>query len=227
MKIGRRLAIKILNASKFALGRLEGGEIPRLDAVTEPIDLDILAELRRLVEETTKAFAEYDYARALERTEQFFWAFCDDYIELVKVRAYDLERPEANASARAALALVLSALQRLFAPFLPFVTEEVWSWWHEGSVHRAPWPRSDEFGTSAPNGVFGAARDVLGAVRREKTEAKVGMRAVVESAVISGSDERLNQIRAAQSDIADAGSITNFVFTNGDDKVDVTLAASE
>jgi hypothetical protein len=53
------------------------------------------------------------------------------------------------------------------------------------------------------------------------------MRAVVESAVISGSDERLNQIRAAQSDIADAGSITNFVFTNGDDKVDVTLAASE
>ena len=106
----------------------------------------MLSELATLIDETTTAFEQYDYARALERTEQFFWAFCDDYIELVKIRAYSEDDLDGNASARAALATALSVLQRLLAPFMPFVTDEVWSWWHDESIHSAPWPRRSELG---------------------------------------------------------------------------------
>src|SRR4029079_18461254 len=134
--------IKILNASKFTLN-IASEQRSRTDdlvAVTDPLDRSMLATLADLVDEATAAFDSFDYARALERTERFFWSFCDDYLELVKGRAYGSGTPDGASSAKATLSLALSALQRLLAPFLPFVTEEVWSWWMEGSVHRAAWP---------------------------------------------------------------------------------------
>ena len=179
MKIGRRLAIKILNASKFALGRLGDGPVPGIEAVRDPIDAALLTHLTALVEAATAAHEGFDYARALEITETFFWSFCDDYVELVKARAYGEGDPAGADSARATLALALSALHRLFAPFLPFVTEEVWSWWQEGTVHLAPWPDPTETRMDAGGRRDGARRSrprcsARCAGRRPRTSAPCG-----------------------------------------------------
>ena len=228
MKIGRRLAIKVLNASKFVLGRLE--DVPGADEVTEPIDRDLLALLGELVTEATVAFDAYDYARALERTESFFWSFCDNYVELVKIRAYGEGDEAATRSARAALATALSVLQRLLAPFLPFVTEEVWRWWHDGSVHLAPWPTVEELRLvdgPTPGTIYHPVCDVLEAVRREKSTAKVSQRAEVARCVVAGPAPLLEAVGLAQGDLAAAGTITAFETREADEvAVEVALAAS-
>jgi valyl-tRNA synthetase len=170
MKVGRRLAIKMLNAARFALLQAE----PR-GPITEPLDRGMLTALARLVEESTEQLEAYDYARVLERTESFFWTFCDDYLELVKSRRYGDFGTEAAASANSAMLVALSTLIRLFAPYLPFVTEEVWSWWHQGSVHTAAWPTAAE--VVAPIGgadesalaVREATQHALAEVRRLKS----------------------------------------------------------
>src|SRR5207302_2543690 len=172
--VGRRLAIKALNVTKFVLG-LGSGAHPA-GAVTEPLDRSMLAQLASLVEEATGSLDGYEYHRALERSEGFFWKFCDDYVELVKVRAYgtDAGTDSPGASARGALGVALSTLHRLFAPFLPFVTEEAWSWWQAGSVHRAPWPTVEPLLVAAGDGdpmVLDVAAKVLAEVRKAKTSA--------------------------------------------------------
>ncbi|MEU6752695.1 valine--tRNA ligase [Spirillospora sp. NPDC046719] len=217
IKVGRRLAIKILNASKFVLGL---GEVDRDAAVTEPLDRAMLASLSGVVADATEAFEGYDYTRALERTERFFWEFCDDYLELVKARAYG-EGPEAQ-SARAALRSALSVLLRLFAPVLPFVTEEVWSWWRKGSVHAASWPLPGELPAGGDPAVLAATGEALRQVRKAKSEAKASMRADVSRAVVRGAEAG----RVSRSDLAAAGRIAELTLESApaDLTVDVTLA---
>jgi valyl-tRNA synthetase len=185
MKVGRRLAIKILNAARFALMQAE----PR-GPITEPLDRGMLTALARLVDESTGHLEGYDYARVLERTEAFFWAFCDDYLELVKGRRYGDFGSEAAASANSAMLVALSTLLRIFAPFLPFVTEEVWSWWRPGSVHTATWPTAAEVVASiggADEGALAvreATQGALAEVRRIKSLRKKPTKAVINKAVV-------------------------------------------
>ena len=218
MKIGRRLAIKILNASKFSLGRLAAGPVPGPAAVTEPIDRALLARLADVVRESTAAFEEFDYARAQEFAEAFFWSFCDDYVELVKTRAYGEGDAAAADSARATLALALSVQLRLFAPFLPFVTEEVWRWWQPGSVHRAAWPSVSELEGAASGewSVLQVAGDVLGAIRRAKTTEKRSMRAKVRRLAVSGPADVLKAVEAARGDLTDAGGVEELILVASD-----------
>jgi valyl-tRNA synthetase len=225
IKVGRRLAIKILNASKFVLGL---GEVPAATPVTEPLDLSMLASLADVVREATAAFEANDYTRSLERTERFFWNLCDDYLELVKSRAYGEAGVDegAAASARAALRAALSVVLRLFAPILPYVTEEVWSWWQEGSVHRAPWPVTGELPGGGAPAVLAATSDVLRQVRRAKSAAKVSMRAEVEHAAIRGASTR----DLAETDLRAAGRIADLRLETVPEEgftVDVVLAVTE
>ena len=235
IKIGRRLAIKLLNASKYALGvgSTTAGE------VTEPLDRSMLAALADLVAEATKAFDLFDYARALERTEAFFWSFCDDYLELVKNRAYGADGDEGQASARTALGLALRTLLQLFAPVLPFVTEEVWSWWQDGSVHRSSWPDADDLravaeaeaadaGYEPGPEVLAVAAAVLGEVRRAKSEAKRSMRAPVTSVTVTDTPDRLALMRLAVADVRSAGHIAALEMVEGGAfSVAVTLAPED
>lgn len=177
--------------------------------VSEALDRAMLAALGQTVQLATAALDAYDYTRALETTERFFWDFCDDYVELVKARAYGELAGDAGArSARAALRLALSVQLRLFAPFLPFVTEEAWSWWRSDSVHTATWPRRDELGAvAAGSDAFGAASAAIGAVRKAKSEAHVSMRTEVSRARIAWRPEGLEFLRSVLGDVQAAGRI--------------------
>jgi valyl-tRNA synthetase len=232
MKIGRRLAIKVLNASKFALSFAGDGEVPLDPAlVTEPLDRAMLAGLADVVERATAALTAYDHTRALELTETFFWTFCDDYLELVKDRAYGADAAEgtppsaATVSARTSLGLALDTLLRLFAPVLPFATEEVWSWWREGSIHRAAWPVAEPLRAAAGDAdplVLGAAGTALAALRKVKSEAKVSQRTVlteVELAVPAGT---LGGVQLAFEDIRSAGRVAELVLV-ADDSLEVPV----
>jgi len=176
MKIGRRLAIKLLNAARFALSF----EMPQgVTEVTEEIDLSMLASLSDVVRTATDAFASYDHTKALETAESFFWTFTDDYLELVKDRAYGAQfSDQERGSAVIALRSALSVLVRLFAPFLPFASEEVWSWWQEGSVHQAAWPTVDELKGSTPN-LMGLTSEALILIRKSKSDLKLSMKAEI------------------------------------------------
>jgi valyl-tRNA synthetase len=237
MKVGRRLSVKLLNASKFALAELP----PPGESLTHPLDRALIARLASVVADATESFEAYDYARALERAEGFFWWFCDFYLELVKGRRYDPD-PQVSASVSLALRLSLSVFQRLFAPFLPFVCEEVWSWWQEGSIHLAPWPDADGLtasasgaGASAPDATangrsvediaLDVTADVLRAVRKAKSEAREPMRAPVRRVLVRDSAERLAALALGEDDLVAAGAIERLELAeSGEFAVEVVLA---
>jgi valyl-tRNA synthetase len=233
MKVGRRLAIKLLNASKFALGVIGDDPTAHLDgAVTAPLDRSMLAALAALVTDATNAFEAYDYARALERTERFFWGFCDDYVELVKQRAYGGSGDAGADSARAALAVALDALLRLFAPHLPFVTEEVWSWWREGSVHHTAWPDAEPIGRAAggetSDAAYGIAADVLAEIRKAKTVAQRSLRTDVTRATVSTTPVLVAIFNSVRDDVRGAGRVDVLETGEADDlRVDVELAPAD
>jgi valyl-tRNA synthetase len=206
MKVGRRLAIKILNASRFVLS-MEAEPGP----VTEPLDRSMLATLAGVVHEATEAFEAYEHAKVLDLTERFFWAFTDDHLELVKQRAYGVQGDGPASSAVGALRPALGILQRLFAPFLPYVTEEVWSWWQEGSIHRSAWPSSEEAiaagGEHGHPDVAETAAAVLSEIRKAKALAKVSLRTPAERVVVHDTAGRLARLAQAEADLREAGNV--------------------
>ncbi len=220
IKVGRRLAVKILNASRFVLGfdRPEAAGA----AVTEPLDLAMLARLADVITRCTAALGDYDHAGALQAAEQFFWHFCDDYLELVKPRAYAADQDPGRAgSAVLALRLALSVVLRLLAPMMPFVTEETWSWFNSGSIHRAPWPVADEFGGAATSRTGSAAlasqrdagagldvaAEAIRAIRKAKSEARLAQKAGVSRVVVRGAVSGLAVLETVLSDVVAAGNV--------------------
>jgi valyl-tRNA synthetase len=225
IKVGRRLTIKVLNASRFALS-IEAGD----GTVTEALDRSMLRKLAETIGEATRAFTAYDHARALEVTERFFWSFCDDYLELVKGRAYGARGADVAASAVSALRAALSVLLRMFGPFLPYVTEEVWSWWRDGSVHLAPWPAEGELAQAAAGAdpaVLDVTAAVLGEVRKYKALNKQSLRARVERVVVRDTPDRLAILEAVAADLREAGNIERLETIEGDAfDVETTLASA-
>ena len=225
MKVGRRLALKILNASKFVLG---AGAVDESAAITEPADLSLLAQLATLITDATSAFEAYDYTGALESTEQFFWQFCDDYLELVKERAYGPADDPGAASARATLRFTVDIVLRLFAPIMPYVTEEVWSWWKSGSIHQANWPVMEEIGALGDPALLSDVSVALIQIRGAKSQASVSMKTEISLAKFYGTVDALTHLQSVESDLRAVGRISGdliWVETDGPTAVDVTLVA--
>jgi valyl-tRNA synthetase len=228
MKVGRKLAVKLLNASKFALADLPA----QGDELSHPLDRAMVARLSRVVAESSESFEGYDYARALQRAEELFWWYCDYYLELVKGRRYD-SSPEVAASVSRALRISMSVFQRLFAPFLPFVCEEVWSWWQQGSIHRAPWPGAAELDAELGGGgeiereelALEIAAAALAEVRKAKSQAQLPMRAPVTRVIVTDTAERIGALKLGADDLRQAGSIELLETAEGEEfSVEVQLA---
>jgi valyl-tRNA synthetase len=226
MRVGRRLAIKVLNASRFVL---QFEPEPGAD-ITDPVDRAMLANLAGVVDHATRMFERYEHSRALSAIEPAFWEFCGDYLELVKSRAYGDVSPDGRDSANAALRLALGVHLRLLAPFLPFVTEEAWSWWHDDSVHRNRWPSVDELrslaGDASPT-LLADSSAVLEEIRRAKSTAKLPMRAPVDEVTVRGPAERLDDLQAALDDLGAAGYVANWKLERGGEELTVSVALDQ
>ncbi len=233
MKVGRRLSIKLLNASKFALARTEPRGVPR-----ETLDRGLISKLAAHVEFATRELEAYSYTSVLDTTEKFLWAFCDDYLELVKARRNGEFGETAAASAIAGLTSALSVMLRLLAPYLPFVTEEVWSWWQSGSIHRATWPDPAELLS-----LIGGARDedaervyddcaeALAAIRRERSIQKQGFKVRITQAKVGWTGEHIARVKRCEEDLKRAANVDVLEFVEQDnlsvDAVFETPSAAE
>jgi valyl-tRNA synthetase len=231
MKVGRRLAMKVLNASRFVLAAAE----PKAP-ITWAVDRAMVRSLAALVTECTEAFEAYDYARVLQRTESFFWRFCDDYLELVKGRRYGEQGPDAAGSANSALSAALSVMLRLFAPFLPFVTEEVWSWWQQGSIHRAVWPTRTELESlladnsevtrQADQAAYDWATDVLFEVRKQRSEAKQPLKVPITKVTIRADARHVALMPQLDADLRAALRVQQFESNAGEPR-EIVVAGYE
>ncbi|MDR2930431.1 MAG: valine--tRNA ligase [Propionibacteriaceae bacterium] len=236
MKVGRRLAMKILNATKLILNLPDNNPAHwSMDTVTDPVDRSMIAHLQGVVGLATQSFEDFEYTDALEAAERFFWMFCDDYIEFVKERAYgqneadstaDAKVSAATQSARSALGIGLNTLLRLFAPFCPFVTEEAWRWWHPDTIHRAAWPVADEPLPEADEEVLDAVTAALTAIRGAKSAAKTSMKTPVSSILVTGRADVLTRLRSVEDDLRAVSHLTGSLVwgeTDGDLVIEVKL----
>jgi len=241
-KSGQKLVTKVFNASKFVLMQLtttnDQSDLPLgdIDQITDAFDRAWIANLVELIEQATDAYVDFDYATALQLTERFFWHFCDDYIELVKVRAYQQKATAAGQSAVATLIWTLNALLRLFAPALPFITEEVWSWYfaqHTGqaSIHRAAWPSTQELTAQAGTHpqTIELACHIMEQVRTSKSQAQKSMKWPVAKLTIILPEDQHILLSSALPDIAAAGCVSSViqVIVGAEIQVKVLLAQTD
>ncbi len=221
-RIGAKLVTKLFNAGKFVFT-----QSAQLGDITQPLDIDFIQQLELVTQRASQSLELFDYALALQEIERFFWnGLTDNYIELVKYRARDATSPEAQTSAVSTLRLATSVFIRLFAPFLPYITEEIWSWSFAQetgipSVHMAPWPDVST-DTKLHNinirpsrnseGAFEAACEAIAAVRKAKSIMFLSLGANVKSIELHCSDNMHNLYPTIKTDLLSAARAQSIVL---------------
>ncbi|MBA2629201.1 MAG: class I tRNA ligase family protein, partial [Rickettsiaceae bacterium] len=199
MNNGKRLVNKLWNAAKFVSQHFDkipseykNVELPQLkDKICYDFDKYFITRLSALVTSSTREFEKYEYAGAMDQTEQFFWfLFCDNYLEITKTRAYDEENKDTAGALSARLTLYhgLKIMLKLFAPFLPHITEELYQLLYTtgDSIHiRHGWPVLDLVfsGVDKPSEQL---IDVLEMVRKVKAKDNLSIKAPINYIEIMG-----------------------------------------
>jgi valyl-tRNA synthetase len=226
IQAGAKLATKLWNVARLSEHVLAGYTAPEASPALAPADRWLLARLRRLVERVTALLTEYDYATAKAETESFFWAaLADNYLELAKMRLYDAADPVAEG-ARYTLRTALLTVLKLFAPFLPYVTEEVWSWWREGSIHTAPWPTAEELTSlladnstetaRADQQTYSWATDLLFEVRKQRSEAKQPLKVPITMVTVKAEAAAVALMPIVDADLRAALRVQAFATSVGE-----------
>jgi valyl-tRNA synthetase len=227
LAIGKRLVTKLFNAGKFVLG--QAGESAPIDV---ELDRAFVHRLAKLVAQVTKSYDAFEYAHALAETESFFWHdFTDTYLELVKVRARD----GGGGAALMSLRLGLSTLLRLFAPVLPYITDEVWSWafadeTRTPSIHRADWPGPGDFRDVAPPAdpqSFDLAVAALAAINKSKSEAKVSPSRGVATVTVRANAATQKRLPAVWDDVKASTRVEQQQFATDDALADGVVEVSD
>ncbi len=233
-KIGQKLITKLFNASKFVAMNFD--VLNERSSVTEASDLWILSKLHIVIKRATESFNQFEYARAREVIEEFFWKdFCDNYLEICKVRSYglsaeklvgielsDTQKESINAkqeSAILALRICLNTILKLFAPFIPHVCEEIYStifaeeFTKISSINsRGNWPKLDQkFFNQKFYDIGEAALAVIFEVRKFKSENNLSMKTTVKRIQIN-CEKDLSEILEDLKNVCNAEEI-EFVKT--------------
>lgn len=244
-KNGQKLATKLFNASKFVIMQTESyiseQGTPAISAITDEIDRNQVAKLRQVITEATQSFEQFDYAAALQTIEASFWGFCDCYVELVKARAYQGTQEE-RASAVATLSWSLQSYLKLLAPFMPYVTDEIWSWGYAAetntpSIHKATWPNVVEVATvktPSEEGVLDIAAELLGKIHYAKSQAQKSLRWPVDKMELSIAKSDAFKVNVALADVIRAGrvrddgvAVSETLASGGAQRFEVAITLSE
>ncbi|MCL4124847.1 UNVERIFIED_CONTAM: hypothetical protein GTU68_064424 [Idotea baltica] len=230
-KIGGKLTTKLFNASKFVLMQIESADTDlnniNLDDITVELDCALISNMKTVIEESTKAFDNFEFANALGIIEDSFWNFCDNYLELVKSRSYTETNSPERRSAISALGWTLKTYLKLFAPFMPYITEEIWAHSFKAesdSIHTAEWPSTSEIEKvvtpSYPLG-YDLAVDLISKIRASKSSSQKSLKWEVEKLEITCKDNEEKAIQAILKDLINAGNIKdNGVLFDINDKSD-------
>jgi len=195
---GQKTITKLWNAAKFSFSHLE--DFKAKPKKLEAFDRWILSKMQRLVKESTENFEKFEYSRVKADTEKFFWlSFCDVYLELVKDRLYNPEQrgKDARSSGQYALSTTLLHTLKLFAPFMPYITEEIYhlhfaEMEKQKSIHRSTWPIYDSQLLDAHTEEIGDKLvEVISEVRKAKSSKSLSLKEPVKELVLPFKEEEV------------------------------------
>jgi valyl-tRNA synthetase len=228
---GRRLVTKLWNACRFAENRLANYTGDSQPERLLPTDRWLLSRLARTIAIATAELDGYEYASARSEVERFFWSdLCDNYLELSKARLYGEPGPEQHAAQWTLYHALLSVL-KLLAPYLPYITEEIYQgvfrrWDGATSIHLSTWPTEQpEWIDPQVEEAGQFVLELLRQVRRHKAEQRLSVGAELDTLYVSVQPAQRDLLEQAMTDIKSATRVKQFVFVeSSDEKMKTTLS---
>lgn len=219
-KIGQKLINKLWNAARFTELQLKSLKSDPNDKslIFKPMDLWLLNKLEKTIEKATNELNKFEYCNARVAIEDFFWnIYCDNYIEIVKTRAYDENNLDGKGQTSALVTMYhcMKTLLKLFAPYLPHVTEEIYSCLYSDKTlvtQRGSWPEINEFQQNKETENLGDAfLDILDTVRKIKANNQLSVSSPIINLHIANikSDLDISSILDDLRNVTKAQNISN------------------
>jgi valyl-tRNA synthetase len=223
LKTGKKTVTKLWNASKFALTFLEDYEFEKHDL--EVVDKWMLTKLQNTIKQATEHFDKYEYSKVKKVLDEFFWqVLCDNYLEFVKDRLYNpnLYHKGAKNSAQFGLYEAVLNVLKMFAPLMPYITEEVYSLYfkdkeNKESIHISNWPKYNENYVDKNSEFVGDLMvDIVQRVRKFKSEKQISLKEDLSKIIIKCSEKDRKLLELIIQDIKAVTKVKDIEFDKGE-----------